>query len=426
MPHDNQQHERANPERQIDEQRRHGKAVDFHFVELFGHNRCRRTHEIRNSIGVERAVFHKRRNSVRARQTQKAHFQRGQVARKRLKQTIGLAKCTMRISQRAIKGVQNGFCLVDEQLLAGRRCLELSRSGTHVAQTLRYRGNHGAEKRFRALLQRRDCSLQLFAITRRLRHIFQCVQRGERFVHGLHGHGGNIDKRLLHLSCFLGNFSQVALHRIKRLARLIKGSQRIRAHILSLVDGVVDIRELRARLSNRKNCIVYLHRCFGATLAYGFLGLAERLSNCLNHNIAHCFHERGIDGFLKRGGAGIGDFRGHRTCFHIHVILDVRLLEIARKQREKIFGEVFGDDEHRIIASRLKIGHGGIVISELPVQLVIFMQRINNERTHVKIPRKLVRSALVLVDHRHAHVARVVVGVPKAQHVVPRIQRGQN
>ena len=64
LPHDNQKHERANPERQVDEQRRHGKAVDFHFIELFGHNRCRRTHEIRNSIGIKRAVFHERRNSV--------------------------------------------------------------------------------------------------------------------------------------------------------------------------------------------------------------------------------------------------------------------------------------------------------------------------------------------------------------------------
>ena len=182
---------------------------------------------------------------------------------------------------------------------------------------------------------------------------------------------------------------------------------------MRLVDGTVDIRELRARLRHRKNCILYLHRCFGATLAYGFLRLAKRLSNCLNYNIAYRFHERGVNGFLERGGAGIGDFRRHRTCFHIHVILDVRLLEIARKQRKQILGEVLGDDEHRIITPRLKIGHGGIVISELPVQLVVFMQRINNERAHVKIARKLVRSALVLVDHCHAHIARVVVGIPK-------------
>ena len=195
---------------------------------------------------------------------------------------------------------------------------------------------------------------------------------------------------------------------------------------MSLVDGVVDIRELRARLSNRKNCIFHLHRCFGATLAYGFLGLAKRLGNCLNHNIAYRFHERGVNGFLKRGRAGISDFRRHRTCFHIHVVLNVRLLEIARKQRKKIFGEVFRNDEHRIITPRFKVGHGGIVIGELPVQLVVFMQRINNERTHVKVPRKLVRSALVLVDHCHAHVSRVIVRVPKAQHVVPRVQRGQD
>ena len=263
-------------------------------------------------------------------------------------------------------------------------------------------------------------------MARRLCRIFQGVQRGKRFVHGLHGHRRNVNKRLLHLRCFLGNFSQVALHRIKRLTRFIKSGQCIGAHILRLVDGVVDIRELRARLGHRKNRIVYMHRCFGATLAYSFLRLAKRLGNCLNHNITYRFHERGVNGFLERGGAGIGDFRRHRACFHIHVILDVRLLEIARKQREKIFREVFRNNEHRIIASRLKIGHGGIVISELPVQLVVFVQCVDNKRTHIKIARKLVRSALVLVDHCHAHIARVVIGIPKAQHVVPRVQRGQN
>ena len=159
LPHDDQQHERANPKRQVNEQRRHGKAVDVHFIELFGHNRCRRAHEIRNSIGIKRAIFHKRRNGIRTRQAQKAHFQRSQITRERLKQTIGLAQCIMRGIKRAIKGIQNGFRLVNKQLLAGSRCLKLRRCRVHIAQTLRYRRNHGAKKRFRTLLQRRDCSL---------------------------------------------------------------------------------------------------------------------------------------------------------------------------------------------------------------------------------------------------------------------------
>ena len=105
LAHDDQQHERADPECQVDEQRRHGKAVNFHFIELFGHNGRGRAHEVRNGIGIKRAVFHERRNGVRARQTQKAHFQRRQVARERLKQSIGLTQRIMRSIKRAIKGV---------------------------------------------------------------------------------------------------------------------------------------------------------------------------------------------------------------------------------------------------------------------------------------------------------------------------------
>ena len=70
--------------------------------------------------------------------------------------------------------------------------------------------------------------------------------------------------------------------------------------------------------------------------------------------------------------------------------------------------------------------HGGVVIDEIPPELVVVVQLLDDHVAKVNLTRKIARRPLVLVHHADAQIAGVAVGVPKTDDVEPRVKGRQD
>ena len=94
--------------------------------------------------------------------------------------------------------------------------------------------------------------------------------------------------------------------------------------------------------------------------------LAHALVHHIGNNAAYRGNERGVDGFIKRVGTGVGYLRRNAARFLVHVIFKLRLGEIAREERGYVIAEVGGNDERRIGLARVHLFHGGVFVGERP------------------------------------------------------------
>ena len=75
---------------------------------------------------------------------------------------------------------------------------------------------------------------------------------------------------------------------------------------------------------------------------------------------------------------------------------------------------------------RLHRLHGGVVIDEIPPELVVVVQLLDNHVAKVNRTRKIARRPRVLVYHANTQIAGVTVGVPEADDIEPRVKGRQD
>ena len=75
---------------------------------------------------------------------------------------------------------------------------------------------------------------------------------------------------------------------------------------------------------------------------------------------------------------------------------------------------------------RLHRLHGGVVIDEIPPELVVVAQLLDDHVAKVNRTRKIARRPRVLVYHANTQIAGVTVGVPEADDIEPRVKGRQD
>ena len=91
--HNDHEHEHANPQREVDEQRRHGRAIGVKRIELLGFELRGRLHEVGDFVYVKRAVFAEQlRKGARRAERHHVGSHGVDIALHIGKQRVGLAK----------------------------------------------------------------------------------------------------------------------------------------------------------------------------------------------------------------------------------------------------------------------------------------------------------------------------------------------
>ena len=137
-------------------------------------------------------------------------------------------------------------------------------------------------------------------------------------------------------------------------------------------------------------------------------------------------NERIINRVVEGRSARVGDFRRHGVELFVHIVFQLRPLELACKQRGHVFAEIAGNNERRICLARRNFRHGVVIIGEFPIQLRIFVQLIHDLVAQLQIAKQVVVRALILIHDAHLQRTGIVVRIPETHHVEPGVQRRQN
>ena len=245
--------------------------------------------------------------------------------------------------------------------------------------------------------------------------------RADRLVHGGHRRRGKLRGLALQLGGQVRDGREGVARRGDVLAR---PSERVFGAVslgLSFVGGRDDPVKRGARLGYRLHRARHFDRRPRLRCVQRVVRLRQRSVDRAHGHIAHRRDEGGVDRLVKGARARVGDLRRHGPRLLVHVVGQLGLHEVAGGQRQQPLGEVFGYDERSVARARIEFVHGSGAIDERPVELLVFAQLLHDHIAHVQLAGQLAGSAGVLVHHAHAQVARVVVGVPEADHVVPGI-----
>ena len=74
---------------------------------------------------------------------------------------------------------------------------------------------------------------------------------------------------------------------------------------------------------------------------------------------------------------------------------------MAGRKRQELCREVGRDDEGSVALPRFDLIHGLIVVDELPVELVVAVQLVDDHLADVDMTREFAIGPLVLVHHAH-------------------------
>ena len=251
-------------------------------------------------------------------------------------------------------------------------------------------------------------------------------QRQVALAQAGHRHGREVHDARLHGIGQVGYLLQLIFDGFRVGARLGQLALRRGCLVLGLRRRARKLAHRRARIGDGVLRAAQLVCRVGGRTGKIALGIGNLVVERVGHHGADRRDELAVDRLVKGGRSGVGHLRRNGIDLLVHVILDVRLLEIARQYGEQVRREVAGDDEGRIGAPRLHFLHGFVVAHEIPLELRVLMQGIDNLVAEVHTAHQLVVAAGVLVHHADAHVARVVVRVPKADDVEPGVRRGQH
>ena len=129
------------------------------------------------------------------------------------------------------------------------------------------------------------------------------------------------------------------------------------------------------------------------------------------------------NGLLKRRGARVRDFGGHRIELFVNLVVQRGLVILTLEKAHEVLAEL-GRDRDGCEDVAATHGLGRLVrVHELPAQLVVVVQLVHELSTHVEVARKLRVRAAVLVDHGDLEVFRIFIGIPERAHVEPRVER---
>ena len=126
----------------------------------------------------------------------------------------------------------------------------------------------------------------------------------------------------------------------------------------------------------------------------------------------------------SRGGAGVGYLGRHGARLLVDVVVDVGLGGLARHDAKQALPEVLGNDEHGVACTGLQVGHGGIEVlgpatpaDRSPLSWSAIMSPTSTS------PARSDDAPASWFTTLTRQVPGVFVGVPEAQHVVPRVHR---
>ena len=247
-------------------------------------------------------------------------------------------------------------------------------------------------------------------------------QHQVRVRHAGHGHRRERAQAVLQRQGKVAHLLQLVLHGLRVGTSLLKLALRRLRLLTGLLGGRRQPAHGRTRIGNR---IDGARKLRGRAVLRGaqiLFGLGDLIVERVRHHRADRGNELAVDSLIKGGGTRVGHLRRHGVHLLVNVILQVRLLEISRHNGEQVGGEVLGDDERRIHLARFHLAHRVVVIGELPFQLVVLMQRVHDLVAQVHLAHQVVLGSGVLIHHAYAHVSRIVIGVPKADDVEPRVR----
>ena len=140
--HNDHEHKHADPQREVDEQRRHGRAIRVERIKLLGFELRGRLHEVGDFVHVERAVFAEQlRESARRAERHHVGSHGVDIALHVGEQRIGLAQCINRRVERRDELVEHERRLIDERRLAGDRARKRTRRARKAREALAYSGD---------------------------------------------------------------------------------------------------------------------------------------------------------------------------------------------------------------------------------------------------------------------------------------------
>ena len=181
-----------------------------------------------------------------------------------------------------------------------------------------------------------------------------------------------------------------------------------------LIKGITRVGDIAARRIKAVD---------GATLR-GFqvgFGIAQPFVDTLRHRLARGGHKSVVHRGVERGCARIGDFGRHGAGFLIDVVFELRRSEIAGQDRGHVGAEILRYHERRVRIARFHRLHRLVAIDEIPSELIVVFELVDNLRAQVKVAQHLVMRARILVHHADAQIARILIRVPEPYHVEPRI-----
>ena len=198
-------------------------------------------------------------------------------------------------------------------------------------------------------------------------------QHQVRVRHAGHGHRRERAQAVLQRQGKIADLLQLVLHGLRIGTGLLKLAFRRLRLLTGLLGRCSQAAYGRARVGNGIDGARKLRGRIVLRSAQVLLCLGDLVVERVRHHRADRRHELAVDGLIKGGGARIGHLRRHRVHLLVDVILQVRLLEIARHDGEQVGGEILGYDERRIHLARFHLAHRVVVIGEFPFQLVVLV-----------------------------------------------------
>ena len=167
-----------------------------------------------------------------------------------------------------------------------------------------------------------------------------------------------------------------------------------------------------------------LQQVIGNVLPVKSHGLEHRTGG--SQGIGHLLQNGGVD-LLLHGGFGLaGDLGGNGVLFLVLVILDLRMVQVALQNADKVAGKLRRQDQRGVVVAGVHAVQRCLgIVHKDPAHLIVGLQPLQHQLADVQVESQYL-VAVVLAGYRHLDTAGGgrAVGVPVGQNVEPRIEAG--